>query len=116
MRPLRYWVGWAVLGLLIVTLGAPAMAAVTAAPAQPAVERAVTTASYANSDQLAALVDQLLPRQLAEAHIPGASVALVQGGRLLLAQGYGYADLERRTPVIADAWCLSYWKLLGYWL
>jgi CubicO group peptidase (beta-lactamase class C family) len=44
----------------------------------------------------------LVGRQLTENHIPGATVAVVQDGQLLFAKGYGYANLERRTPVVAD--------------
>ena len=31
--------------------------------------------------------------------VPGASVLVVEGGRVMLARGYGMADLERRVPV-----------------
>jgi CubicO group peptidase (beta-lactamase class C family) len=32
-------------------------------------------------------------------HIPGASIAIVKNGRLLYARGYGYANVEEKTPV-----------------
>jgi CubicO group peptidase (beta-lactamase class C family) len=35
-------------------------------------------------------------------HIPGATVAMVKGGELLFAKGYGYADVEKREPVASD--------------
>ena len=35
-------------------------------------------------------------------HIPGGAIAVVKDGQLFFAQGYGYADLERRTPATAD--------------
>lgn len=47
-------------------------------------------------------LDELVPNQLESNHIPGAAVAVVKDGRLLLAKGYGYADLEQQTLVIAD--------------
>src|SRR6266511_1663914 len=52
--------------------------------------------------ELEAFLDDLLTRQLAERHIPGATVAVVQDGQLLFANGYGYANLDQRTPVVAD--------------
>ena len=44
-------------------------------------------------------MDGLMAAEMAAKHIPGATVAVVQDGRLLLAKGYGYADLENRVPV-----------------
>ena len=35
-------------------------------------------------------------------HIPGATVALVRGDQVILAKGYGYADIEKRKPVVAN--------------
>ena len=35
--------------------------------------------------------------------IPGGAVALVRDGRLIYARGFGYADLENKTPVQPDA-------------
>jgi CubicO group peptidase (beta-lactamase class C family) len=52
--------------------------------------------------ELEAFLDDLLTRQLAERHIPGASLAVVKDGRLFFAKGYGYANLEQRTPLVAD--------------
>jgi len=49
--------------------------------------------------ELEAFVDGLMAAEMAAKHIPGATVAVVQDGRLLLAKGYGYADLENRVPV-----------------
>jgi CubicO group peptidase (beta-lactamase class C family) len=34
--------------------------------------------------------------------VPGVAVAVTQSGRLIRAQGFGVADVERRTPVTAD--------------
>lgn len=46
--------------------------------------------------------DSLMTAQLAKQHIPGATLAVVREGRIVFARGYGYADLERRTPVDAE--------------
>jgi CubicO group peptidase (beta-lactamase class C family) len=48
---------------------------------------------------LEAFFDELLPAQLEEGRIPGAAVAVVRGDELLLARGYGHADLEARRPI-----------------
>lgn len=46
-----------------------------------------------------AFVDALVRAELAELRIPGAVVSIVYRGRVLLARGYGLADLERGTPM-----------------
>lgn len=58
--------------------------------------------ALSSADEMTALFDDLLPQQLADQDIPGATVALVGDGRTLVARGYGYANLEQRTPVDAD--------------
>lgn len=55
-----------------------------------------------NAGDVEAYFDAVLTRQMAAEHIPGATVAVVKDGKLLFAKGYGYADLEKRTPVVAD--------------
>lgn len=47
-------------------------------------------------------IDAIVARQLAQNHIAGATVAVVQNGTLIFAKGYGYADATRRVPVVAD--------------
>lgn len=37
-----------------------------------------------------------------EHRIPGLSVAIVKDNQVVLARGFGYADLERRIPATAD--------------
>lgn len=52
--------------------------------------------------EVEAFMDGLIDAQREAYHLPGATVAVVQDGALLLAKGYGYADLAARTPVVAD--------------
>src|SRR5829696_1631297 len=98
------------LALLVVAMGLAAVTA-SAAPAAalPAVSadhssfnQAIPSAGLDDPAELAVFLDELLSRQLADKHIPGASVAVVTGDDLLFAQGYGYANLERHTPIVAD--------------
>src|SRR5215203_5401065 len=46
--------------------------------------------------------DELIPKQLREEHLAGATVAVVKDGRIVFAEGYGYAERERQVPVVAD--------------
>jgi CubicO group peptidase (beta-lactamase class C family) len=50
-------------------------------------------------EEMEAFLDGFFETEMAELHIPGAAVVVVQDGKLFLAKGYGYADLDRRTPV-----------------
>lgn len=43
--------------------------------------------------------DGLVPLQIESNDIAGVTIAIVKDGKLLFAKGYGFADLETRTPV-----------------
>jgi CubicO group peptidase (beta-lactamase class C family) len=49
-----------------------------------------------------AFVDQFFREKMAERHVPGAVFVLVKDGRMTLARGFGYADRERKVPVVPD--------------
>ena len=63
--------------------------AAAAAPGAPALGRA----------DLEAWLDGLLPYALQTGDVAGAIVVVVKDGQVLLQKGYGYADVEARTPV-----------------
>lgn len=41
-------------------------------------------------------------RLVAEHHVPGMSIGVVQGGETLFAEGFGYADIEAKTPMAPE--------------
>jgi len=47
--------------------------------------------------------DLLIRDQLAREDIAGATIGIVKDGQILFTKGYGYADVEKGTPVTADA-------------
>jgi CubicO group peptidase (beta-lactamase class C family) len=47
-------------------------------------------------------IDDYVARQMQQQQIPGVSLAVVQGGRTVKLQGYGFADLELKVPVTPD--------------
>jgi CubicO group peptidase (beta-lactamase class C family) len=49
-----------------------------------------------------AFLDQFFQEKMAERHVPGAVFVLVKDGRMTFAKGFGYADLERKIPVVPD--------------
>jgi D-alanyl-D-alanine carboxypeptidase len=48
-------------------------------------------------------VDAYLKSEMTKRHIPGVSLAVVRDGRLILARGYGQADVELSVPVMHDS-------------
>jgi CubicO group peptidase (beta-lactamase class C family) len=71
---------------------APAPAASPATPAEPV--SATLTAEDVN-----AWLDGYIPYALHVGDIAGAVVAVVKDGKVLTERGYGYSDIEKRTPV-----------------
>lgn len=47
-------------------------------------------------------LDLVMPAALARYNVPGATVAVVDDGRLVVAKGYGYSDVANRTEVDAE--------------
>jgi CubicO group peptidase (beta-lactamase class C family) len=47
--------------------------------------------------------DQIIPDLMRKHAIPGGAVAVLRDGRLIYARGFGYADVENKTPVQPDA-------------
>jgi CubicO group peptidase (beta-lactamase class C family) len=50
-----------------------------------------------------AFLDGFVPMQLEREDIAGAVVLVVKDGAILFAKGYGYSDVEKKTPVTVDA-------------
>ncbi|MGH6950728.1 MAG: serine hydrolase domain-containing protein [Vitreimonas sp.] len=76
--------------------GTPDQVQQTAAVTAPA--PAQLTAADVN-----AWLDGIMPYALSNADIVGAVVTVVHNGEVIANRGYGYADLEHRTPVDANA-------------
>jgi CubicO group peptidase (beta-lactamase class C family) len=56
------------------------------------------TRGAAQTPDLPDAVDQFIKAEMARQRIPGMSVAVLRGDSVLLARGYGFADLEHRVP------------------
>jgi CubicO group peptidase (beta-lactamase class C family) len=57
------------------------------------------TAREMTAADVETFLDGLVPLQLKRDDIAGATIAVVKDGRLLVAKGYGYADVEKKKPV-----------------
>ena len=47
-------------------------------------------------------IDDYVALQMRRQHLPGVSLAVVQDGRVVKQQAYGFADLEQKVPVTPD--------------
>jgi CubicO group peptidase (beta-lactamase class C family) len=65
-------------------------------PANPATTHEMT------ADDVGAFLDGIMPQQLARENIAGAVISVVKDGKVLFAKGYGYSDVEKKTPVSPD--------------
>lgn len=68
----------------------------------PVTDPSARRAHELTSADVEAFLDGLLPLQLKRDDIAGATVSVVKDGKLLLAKGYGYADVEKKKPVSAQ--------------
>ncbi len=73
--------------------------------AKPAVaaEPPKTGTHEMTQDDVAAFLDGIMPQQLATDDVAGVVISVVKDGKVIFAKGYGYSDMEKRTPVTADA-------------
>ena len=74
--------------ILVVAVAFPLLIGTQSAPL-----RAQPTASRPDT------VDRFIAAEMARRHIPGVSLAVVRGGKVIKAGGYGMADLEHRIAV-----------------
>jgi CubicO group peptidase (beta-lactamase class C family) len=82
---------------------APVQSALPAPNASVAATPAPTPGTHEiTAEDLHAFLDGMIPYAIHRGDIAGATIAVVKDGQLVFAQGYGFANVEKRTPVIAD--------------
>jgi CubicO group peptidase (beta-lactamase class C family) len=79
--------------------GAPVPSGPAVSPQQPASTAVPPSAHPLDVEDLHAWLDGLLPYGIKSGDIAGAVVAVVKDGKVVFQQGYGYADVEKRTPM-----------------
>lgn len=52
-----------------------------------------------NPEILETFLDGYIPEQMESRHVPGLVISVVQGDKVLLSKGYGYANLQKRIPM-----------------
>ncbi|NNJ12746.1 beta-lactamase family protein [Chloroflexales bacterium ZM16-3] len=92
------------MNIIVRRLAITAMLLALLAAAAPAPLRAAQLVGLGPRDpqELGAFLDTFFRDQLEREHIAGAAVSVVKDGELLVARGYGYADLAARAPVVAE--------------
>ncbi len=89
----------------------PASATSAATPAAPAPASTAAMASTAQgatgipamtAQDVRTFFDSLVPYAMQRGDIAGGVIVVVKDGKILFAKGYGYADVAKRKPVIAD--------------
>jgi CubicO group peptidase (beta-lactamase class C family) len=75
---------------------------IKAASALPSNESEISPFDLTDPKELGAFMDGAVNAQLMAHHIPGAAVAIVKDGKLIFAKGYGYADIDKRKPVLVN--------------
>ena len=70
-------------------------------PKQPVIE-SPTAPGLSNSQEFEGFVDKIINEELSKSHVPGAVISVVKDGKLFFAKGYGYANVEKKIPVVAD--------------
>src|SRR5437762_12096713 len=83
----------------ILTLVVAVAVAVAAVDAQIAPLHAQSSQPARSAATARDTMDRFVTAEMARKHIPGVSIAVVRGGKLIRADGYGVADLEHEVPV-----------------
>lgn len=92
-------------GLLVAILGLPLYMSATAPSLHPEPQNAPSVAGSEPGPTWAEAVargQQITRAVLAEQNLPGLSVAVGVNGEIVWAEGFGWADIERRTPITPD--------------
>jgi CubicO group peptidase (beta-lactamase class C family) len=72
-------------------------------PALASSPAASALASPTDPSELGDFIDDVMASEMKANHFPGAVVSVVKDGQLVLQKGYGFADLEKQTPVDPSA-------------
>lgn len=54
-------------------------------------------------ENLETFLDEFIPEKMEISHVPGMVITVVQGSEIILAKGYGYADIENKIPMTAQS-------------
>ena len=95
------------LGLMLSSLAGGQVPNVPNAPTNKANEPMTTISVPSGVHELTAVdveafLDGIVPLQLEQQDVAGATIAIVKDGKLFFSKGYGYADVKEKKPVVAE--------------
>lgn len=99
---LKFLIASCALVLLSMSVPVRAQTARPAAASGSVAPPAAAAAPVLDGKNLQTFFAGLVPYALKQGDIAGAAIAVVKDGKLIFAQGYGYADKKTQTPVVAD--------------
>jgi CubicO group peptidase (beta-lactamase class C family) len=103
----KKWMALMMLGLILSSYGWGQVPNLPKAPSregaeQSQAEKIPSGVHELTASDVEAFLDGIVPLQLAQDDIAGATIAIVKDGKLLFAKGYGYADIEKKKSVSAE--------------
>ena len=75
-----------------------------------------TSEAVSDTSMIRALVDGFWAENAEVAHLPGLVLVVVEDGRVLFADGYGFADLDRGVPKVVSVLNLAFFLAFGVWM
>lgn len=93
--------------IIVCLLATSVWCQIPAAPSAREGEKPVTAEKTTGTHELTAsdveaFLDGIVPLQLKQDDLAGATIAVVKDGKVLFARGYGYADVKQKRPVSAE--------------
>ncbi|MGF1591054.1 MAG: serine hydrolase domain-containing protein [Pleurocapsa sp.] len=73
----------------------------TSTSSEPTIQSNTQT-RLSTPQELEAFLDKFFDEEMEELDIPGAAISIVKDGSEFFTKGYGYADVEKQTPVIPE--------------
>lgn len=80
----------------------PAVAPDASKPAEQPPATTPPVAPQLTKEDVGAFLDGIVPQQLARENIGGATLVVVKDGQVLFTRGYGYSDVEKKSPVVPE--------------
>ena len=104
---MKKWSALMILGLILSSSGWGQVPNLPKAPTEEGVEQSQAEKIPSGVHELTAtdveaFLDGVVPLQLQQDDVAGATIAIVKDGKLLFAKGYGYSDIEKKKPVSAE--------------
>ena len=90
--------------LLLTLFFASGVRHLLAAASMPGAKQAIQPAGEAltNPAAVGSFFDNFFAQEMARWHVPGSAFVLVKDGKVIFSKGYGYANVEKQTPVMPD--------------